>query len=217
MSTYLELCRKVDTLMGTQGIISSVNATGYQSVLCKYVSNSWNNIQTLRKDWNFLRSKVEITLYNGQIDYTVLDIFGTLVDPVGEWIIDKFILSDNSVMTYIPYDKWITMKIPSASSPKYFTINPSSVGYITISPVDSTYGVSAHFFRKPQELLSNEDIPICPSEYHDAITFTALADLAIFLGNSEIASSAIVRSDILVGNLMRSENPVKRVKSRSIC
>lgn len=218
--TYLQLVQKIDALLGSQGVVSSVLAAGYQGMLAEYTKNAWLNIQALRPDWHFLRTSVSITLTTTSPDYSLADVFPATptADPVGTFITDRFLLADKSALTYIPYDQWVLEDYSTASAPKVFTVHPSTyTGYLSFNAVDGTYVVTCHYFRKPQELTANGDIPICPSEYHDAIVFTALADIAAFLGNSEVYSIASVRADNLVGALMRSQNPAKRVKVRSIC
>ena len=220
MSSYLALCQKVDTLIGSQGAISSVTTGGYQGMLATYVKNAWLNIQALRPDWHFLRTKVTFNLTTSSQKYSVLNVFPSSlgVDPVGSFIVDRFLNSDGDKLTYIPYNQWILGDYSTASAPRVFTIHPSSLtGYLSFNAVDTTYPITAHYFRKPQELTLATDTPLCPSEYHDAIVFTAAADLGAFLGNSDIYSNFSVRADHMVGSLMRSQNPSKRVRARSAC
>ena len=79
---------------------------------------------------------------------------------------------------------------------------------------DGVYQYTCHYYRKPQVLSIDADIPLCPPEHHDAIVFQAIADLAAYTGNADIYSTSSVRANQLYNNLLRSQNPSKTTKQR---
>jgi len=217
MATFLSICQKVDTLLGSQGAFTSVTTTnGFQLMIVEYVKNAWNNIQSTRKDWNFYRKTQSFSTVASQMNYTVNDVFSTSVDPVENWVVDRFIKdSDLSTLEYVPYDRWIIEDHTTAREPKHFTVHPSSsTGYLSFDNPDDVYTYTLHYFRKPQELSGNTDVPICPTEHHDLIVWQALSDLAQHFGNTDMYSMAAVRANQLYSNLLRSQCPAKSIKLR---
>jgi hypothetical protein len=216
--TYLELCQKTDVLFGSQGVFTSVATTnGFQSLIVKYVQNAWDNIQASRREWDFYRTTVSFSTVLNQMDYSLVEVFGAGVDnPVENWITDRFIRSDYSTLEYIPYDRWILEDHTTARDPRSFTTHPNleTSGFLSFDKPDGVYTYTLHYFRKPQQLSANTDIPICPTEHHDAIVFQALTDLAAHFGNRDIYSTASVRANQLYSNLLRSQNPSKTITPR---
>lgn len=216
---FLSICKEVDTLVGTQGVFTSVDTTnGFQLMIVEFVRNAWKNIQASRKEWLFYRTNVSFSTVLGQGDYSLIDVFGAGVDnPVGNWIVDRFIRADFTTLSYIPYDKWILEDHTISTNPISFTTSPNSegAGFLSFDKPDGVYTYTLHYNRKPQILTANTDVPICPSEHHDAIVFQALTDLAAHFGNNDIYSTASVRANALYSNLLRSQNPAKAIqKSR---
>lgn len=227
--TYLELCQKVDVLLGSQGTFSTVATTnGYQQLIVEYVKNAWSNIQATRRFWDFRRAIITWEVTEGKEDYSIEDLFGAgATNPVENWIIDRFIripigistVEYNEFLTFIPYDDWILedRRNPQVH-PRSFSIfpNPATVSdsLLSIDSPDDEYHYNCHYYLKPQELSVDADVPTCPPEHHDAIIFQALADLAAHLGNPDIYSTASVRANQLYGNLLRSQNVAKNIKMR---
>lgn len=218
--TFLEICKKVDVLLGTQGVFTSVSTTnGFQLLIVEAVRNAWLNIQTSRKDWYFYRTSVSFSTVALQSDYTLAEVFGAgVANPVSEWIIDRFVRSDKTTLTYIPYDNWILEDHTTARDPIYFTAHPNleTAGFLSFDKPDAVYTYDLHYYRKPQSLTLDTDVPICPTEHHDAIVFQAMADLASHLGNSDIYSMAALRANELYGALLRSQIPSRRMIMRPI-
>jgi len=216
--TYLEICKKVDVLFGSQGVFTSVTTTnGFQALIVQFVQNAWDNIQASRRHWDFYHTTVNFSTVIDQIDYTLAEVFGIGVDnPVENWITDRFIRANFSTLDYVPYDNWIVEDHTNAREPIYFTNHPNleTEGFLSFDKPDDVYTYTLHYFRKPQQLANNTDIPICPPEHHDAIVFQALTDLAAHFGNNDIYSTASVRANQLYNNLLRSQNPSKTTKQR---
>lgn len=215
MSSFLEICKSVDVLMGSQGVFTSVVTTnGFQQGIIKYVQKAWKNIQASRSDWKFFRRNVAFSTVTNQDSYTLEEIFGVgVANPVGEWMVDRFIKDDFSILKYVPYEVWILKDHTTARVPHEFSINPNAegAGYLLIDKPDGVYNYTLHYNRKPQLLEENTDVPICPAEYHDVIVYQAIAEMSGNLGNSDIYSTSSVMANQLYNNLLRSQCPAKKI------
>lgn len=217
--TFLELCQKTDRLFGSQGVFTSVATTnGFQSLIVQFVQNAWDNIQASRRHWDFYRTDVSFSTVVGQMEYSLEDVFGVAaVNPVENWITDRFVKDDFSTLDFVPYNNWIIEDHTNSREPIYFTNHPNleTAGYLSFDTPDDIYTYTLNYFRKPQQLTDNLNVPICPPEHHDAIVFQALTDLAAHFGNNDIYSTASVRANQLYNNLLRSQNPSKTINKRS--
>lgn len=216
--TFLEICQRVDVLLGTQGVFSSVTTTnGFQATIVEYVKTAWLDIQVSRREWDFYRTTVSFSTVLNQVDYSLIELFGPgIANPVENWIVDRFVASDYSTLDYIEYDRWIIRENTTAKEPRSFTTHPNleTSGFLSIDKPDGVYTYTLHYFQKPQTLSGNTDIPICPTEHHNAIVYQAVTDLAAFLGNSDLYSTYSVRANSLYNNLLRSQNPDKVIKQQ---
>ena len=215
---FLKICQTVDTLFGSQGVFTSVSTTnGFQLLIVEHVRNAWSNIQASRRHWDFYRTNVAFSTVQSQMEYSLEEVFGAGVDnPVENWITDRFIKDDFMTLNYIPYNEWVIEDHTLEEAPSDFTFHPNleTAGYLIFDKPDAVYDYTLHYFRKPQTLTANADVPICPPEHHDAIVFQALADLAARFGNGDIYSTASIRANQLYNNLLRSQNPAKEIKKR---
>lgn len=211
---FLKITQKIDQAIGSQGAVTSVEASGYQALLSEYARNAWVAIQNLRDEWKFLRTSVSISLSAGKTEYNIFDMFGTSVDPVGKWKTDT-ILYDAKDLREMDYESYIRLGTETASSPSHFTVDPASHKLYFNLP-DGAYTVIAHYYRKPQELLINTDIPLCAEEFQYAIVYQAATDLCAYLGIAELHGINKTKADASIGALLRSENPAKKVKARGI-
>lgn len=211
---FLQIAQKIDQAIGSQGNVSSVEASGYQFLLGEYARNAWITIQNLRDDWKFLRTSTDITLTAGKEEYSILDIFSTIDSPVGKWKTDTF-LYDYNDLNYIDYEKYIRIKNQTPSKPQFFTVDEASNKLFFNEP-DAAYSVKAHYFRKPQVLTTNTDVPLCAPEFHYAIMYQAATDLCAYLGIAELHGINKTKADASLGALLRSANPAKKIRSRGI-
>lgn len=224
MSTFLQICKDVNRLAGMQGSFDSVSsASGYQLTLATMVQKAWTDIQNLRKDWDFLRTSETFTTTASQSEYTISNIFGTSVSPVGNWKTDMILYakdSDNHIpMRQYDYDyyKVSTVDQGTASEPSVFAIDPIDK-HLYFNNIDATYTIIAHYYQKPQvlDLTDNNDTPLAPSEFHTAITYRALADFTFFMGDLDKYEKASQQASTIMGSLMRDSIPSRKIQTLGI-
>ncbi len=211
---FLTIVQKIDAAIGSQGDVISVESSGYQALLSEYARNAWILIQNLRKDWDFLRTSVDINLTVGKTDYSIFDIFGTSVDPVSMWKTDSFIYNYNPLKE-IHYDDYLRLDTTSitATEPSFFVRTIEDHTLIFNEP-DAAYTVTASYYQQSQQLLINSDVPLCPEEHQWAIIYQAASDLCLYLSIPELYTSNETKAKASIGALLRSQNPAKRAKKR---
>jgi len=202
---FLDICKKVNQLGQLQGSLSSVSATGYQGELVEVVRKSFLDIQLYRKDWNFL--KQSITFSTVEDEYSNSD--------VAEWKKDMILYGHRplQVLDFDTYSK-IDLSQETPGIPAYVTIRPNDKALL-FNPLDAEYSITAHYYRKPQELVNNTDIPILPSEHHYLIVYAALSNLTSYI-SSDIYQVSLNNYNIGMGQLMRKELPGKSVRMRPL-
>ena len=214
MSTFLELCQETDRVLASQGTLASVVTTGYQDLLVGYVQNAYTDIQAARKEWDFLHTSVDIVLLSGKTEYNTLDIFGMVDDPVANWKLDKF-MYDFDNLKYVPYDVYIYEEWKEEDEPGKFS-KVIENNTLIFEDITTPKTVTAYYYSKPQKLEENADVPLMPSQYDNAIIYRAVADVALKVGVPEMYYLFDAKANVLLGDLLRSQNPGKRVRSRGI-
>ena len=215
---FLEIAKEVRLLGGVQGIgpVSVVNTSGYEGVLVQFVKDAWEAIQNMREDWNFMFSKASFPTIASQDNYTLTDIF--LIPQFKVWKKDSFKLRDTtaSYLNYKDPDRLEKIYLNSTAESKSSEFTIERDHSITLKPTpDSIYTITANYYRSPQLLKEDTDVPILPVSFHRIIVYGALQKLAVFLSSPEIYTKYKESHDLMLGQLMRAEVPAKRIKRKA--
>ena len=215
---FLQICQEANRLCGLQGTISTVAlSTGYQYTLIRFVVQSWIDLQTLRKDWDFLRSSVSFSTVAGTSEYSLATM--SLTD-CARWI-DMIYYTDSSggvnQLRHISYDQYIldAMSAKSQSKLESYAIDPVD-NHLYFNVPDGVYNVTGHYFTEPVELTTATQEPSLPDSYHMLLAYLGGAHMAAFMGNSNVYTDLKFRADQMIGSLMRDSNPAKRINIRGI-
>jgi len=209
---FLQLCQKTQQYSGIQGFIASTTNLvpgSQEALLVETVRSAWVEIQNFRKDFKFLRDEVTLGLLVSQQEYSEEDIFGT-TGKVSSWKTDRF-LYKSSPLRYIPYDRWVLRSSQDTpAEPGVFTIRPGTTNLI-FNAVDTEYDVVLQYYKTPQILSVNNDVPLLPVQFHYLIIFGAVLETASFLGDLITYQRFATKYSQLLGQLLRSEVPSRRV------
>lgn len=214
---FLQLAQETNIYMGFQGTITSVsNLSGYQARLIQEIKRAWIDIQTERPEWDFLRKVVNFGTVALIDEYSLTTIFGTSDHDFGIWETDS-IIYDYKLLEYLNYDYFLTLdnSESTGSEPGRYSIHPQSKALIFI-PVNDIYTINAGYFRTPQILDADADIPLMPTKHHWSIIYKAAMGLSAFVGNQTLHQDASFNYSKAWGNLMRDENPAKHVIMRPL-
>lgn len=219
---FLQMCQEVNTLVGLQGTFSSASAaTGMQATLAQMVANAWIDIQTLRKDWHFMRSSVSFNTVQGTVEYSLTTMFGGSAVDIANWIPGGIYYTDSNSfdtpLRQITYDQYVERDIAQADQqlPAQFAQDPVDK-HLWLNPPLSAYTITCHYVANPVTLSGNADVPLLPTSFHKAIVYRAATDMAAFLGNGNAYALYQQKADAMIGSLLRSENPGQRVVTMGI-
>lgn len=197
----LQIAKDVNTLAATQGVVETTeNSFGYQTVLLLQVDTGYNKVQLHRKDWNFMRKLVQAPL-----DLTTDTFIDADIAKIEKVIYDKEELRE------VPYETWI-LKDHNTGRPEEYTISDLD-GSLIFNPSDQAYVVDVYYWSVPDIMLLDTSIPILPVQYHYVLVYAGLMALGSYLGNFDLINTYQTEYDIIMGQIMRTECPEKRLKA----
>lgn len=227
MATFLQL---VNTARSEAGLASG-DLTTLQSGLSAeskrfvdWVRGEWRRIQSSHPDWQFLRVSGEFTTTANQFKYTpqqakaTSDGTDTGTAILADWKRDSFRLStqgasyaDEAILGYQPFDVYRNMYQYGAmrsvrSKPVLFAVDPQKNLVLGATP-DAAYVVNYEFYRTPQELSADGDVPLCPDRFHDLIAYRALRAYGIFMSAPEVIGRADSMIDTIYPDLANDQLP----------
>jgi hypothetical protein len=126
-----------------------------------------------------MRTEFTNTVLTGSPLYTAASFSLT---RLGEWVTDEGSLSlysalaDEAPLTFIEWSIWRQIYqrgVQTNNRPIHFSVSPSNELAFGPTP-DVAYTIRGEYYKTPQILSANADIPECPVRYHDVIWLRAL-------------------------------------------
>lgn len=162
------------------GSISTVDAAaGETARLVGWVRQAHVDIQRLWFDWKFLWQDFGLVTEAGKADYNA---------PLEWhwWDRDKAAIEGRSLRgSLVEYELWDGQTDDEPGTPSRVVIMPDG-GLKLLPTPDGVYNLSLPFYRKPQVLTRDNDIPILPEAFHDAIWMRALLKYAFYESAPEV-------------------------------
>jgi hypothetical protein len=117
----------------------------------------------------------------------------------------------------VSYDQYILENIAQwgEGKPRKYAVDPIDK-HLYLNPPDAVYAMTLHYISEPVELVNTTDEPTLADSFHMLLAYMGAAHMAAFMGNTNLYSDLSFRADVMLGSLMRSELPKKRVKLRGI-
>ena len=213
MSTFLQLVNDLERESGTVDKFSraadvTAPPTARQEKMVEWIKLAWEIIQNARSDWRWMRREFSAPLAIGQSRYMPADLaiadFSAWAKPAPDMTFALFDtvlgMDDLQELRSIDYDCWRARYARVADAPT----RPSewSVDYdnrLCIGPTpDKNYTLVGEYRRAPQTLMVNDDVPLCPPEYHQIIVWRAL----MMLGDHDEAPTVISTAAMKTRNAM---------------
>jgi len=194
MATYLSLVKDLARESGSlspSAITTVLGLTGRPEKMAAWVSRAYIDIQRERPgQWLWMKAEATGTLTSGAPRYTGLSFSLT---RWGSWTTDSRNLlpvsiyepakgvSDEGELRQIDYDYWYARyarKQHDAGRPVDYAISPA--GEMCFGPTPAqNYTVRFMYFKSPQVLAANGDVPEMPEAFHDLIVWEARRKLLI--------------------------------------
>lgn len=212
---FLSICQKANALAMMQGTVDDVTVTsGYQETLIEFCAQAWIDIQELRKDWPFMRSSVSFNTVASTTEYSLATIG---VTDLARWVpgMITYINSDSytSLLRQYSYDQYVLedVALSDTNLPDVYAIDPVDK-HLYLNPPSGAYTIKGHYYTLPVRLAADSDTPLLPPAFHMLIAYLGAAHYAGSIGNSNLFQMNTAKYDTMLGMLMRSEMPSKRVR-----
>lgn len=214
MSTYLQICKDVRAQAGIAGDGPSdvTGQTGIEADVVRWVTEAYNDIQTLHENWNFLWTEESFLLPVGNSSYPVLSTFGLRQVSADSWR-----AADATTVKYRLYPlSWVAWK-NSYMSMKDKDERPTTVieqpnGTFKFYPtplVDTT--ITFEGFKVPDVMTTSTDVPIFPAQYHELIQLKALMKYTEYYSAPELLNTVVPAYDELLSKMQFSELPKNNI------
>lgn len=201
---YLELSRRLVIEAGISGVgpASVQNQFGEMARVVNWIKTAYDDLQLVHDDWFFLRGEFSFVTTPDKFRYTAVE--AGITHPVMgstrflNWDINSLAISntgeahDQSLLSYISYKEYrdhYLQSVMTSSRPLVISISPQLELLLGDKP-NREYTITGEYYKKPQELINNLDIPDLPSQYHMAIVYRALMMYARFEAAGEIYQDA---------------------------
>lgn len=220
--TFLEIAQTVRKLAGIQGSgpTSVVDATGVEAIIVQFVKDANTDLQSFRDDWDFMKASKTFTTVAGQREYTLTQIFTPSTPNIKTYDKISFRLTDmDGKIHVLPVDEYYehfdlsTLNDTDRGRPGRVGISPARSVVLHKHP-DNNYVVSFTYWRNPQTLSLNADVPWLPSAFHMLIAYKAMEKLGVHLSQPEIYRGFNVSAMQMLGQMMRTTLPKKRMVMR---
>lgn len=218
-ANFLDLVQRLSFEAGIAGSgpTTVLNASGQTADLCNWINQSWLDIQTKHRDWDFMRVTpgVSFTTVAGQLIYTPAQ--AGVAAGVTAWKRDTFRVYLTSAgtpseirMKFWEYDDWrdtfqISALRTSQVQPVNFTILPNlSLG---LQCPLAGYTITGDYFSIPVGFAADTDIPSLPNQFIMLIVWDALLNYAYFESAPEVLARAKEQSNKLWTRLEHQRLP----------
>lgn len=213
MSTYLQLVNQTrDECAASGADLAALGGTlSKQNVLFKkWVADAWTSIQRRHQRWGFMERDFSFQTTAGVYTYAPTDAAVNLTS-FREWkdetlrayltatgVSDEQLLAGPvHVQAFRDLYQFGTMST-TQQRPITFAIDPRKRLLLGPTP-DAVYTIRGQYYKAPQVLSADADVPELDSYYHDLIVFTAMEKYALY----QAAPEVLARSQVEGGRLMR--------------
>lgn len=208
--TFLELCQQVGLVSGlisTQNqMTTTVGQVGRQLKIVTFTAMAYRRLQTSRTDWEWLRGTFSHALVIGQADYTPAELgiatrfkafcVDVPVDgyrPMRLYNAGLGVADSQDLYQISPelYDQVYGRGVQTAQRPTEYALAQGKL-FVAVKP-DAAYTLDGCYWKAPQILAADGDVPELPAHFHDIITWGAIklisgqegafADRAVALGD----------------------------------
>jgi hypothetical protein len=196
--TFLELCVRLREEAGISGNGPStvVAQTGEMKRIVNWVNQAWEDVQNARANWNWMRSEFSFQSVADQAGYTSAE--AGIATRFRDWDVNTIKSYKTSVgisneielaeMTYFGYRSvYLTGSQPSGT-PICFAIGPDRKLLLGPKP-DGIYTVNGQYWKAPQALTLDADVPEMPTEFHMLIVWMALERYGIYESAGEVVAA----------------------------
>lgn len=205
--TFLELCQRLRQEVGAAGSgpASVTGQHGEYARLVGWVQQAWTEVQTKRPDWLFMWAEGEIEMEDGYREYA-------LPNDWASFIPGTIFLGDRR-LRLLPYPEFRRRyRSEAPAEPRHITVTPDQVLTLSSSvqidaPPAPGQTLSFEYYRSPQQLTANDDLPRLPEPYHMLIVYRAMVQYGLYENAGEVVQQGMVNAGPLMLQLERTQLP----------
>lgn len=208
------------------GPTSIVGASNANLRLFYAVADAWREIQTDPVGWAWMRKTFDIAMVAGTGSYDGVT-FG--LTDFGRWRkVDEWYGPKVYDPAASPQQKWdiefahrdrfmrqFMDNPPADAAPQYWTVGLNNEIIVSPTP-DAAYQITGEYFTAPTELVADADVPGMPTQFHMAIVWKAMIQIAQFDAAPENVSRAADKYDEIFSSLMLDQGPETRITARPL-
>lgn len=218
---FLELVQTSRVISGMQGVgpASVLTTSGVEEVLVRFTREAYIDIQNLREEWDFLSKTHTFSTTIGKKEYTNTEI---LITDLKKYNLKSFILTDtNGKKNFLGYIERselerLTLNETTTKIPTLFSYDEADLSLILNPIPDKIYNVAFRYWRTPETLSTDTQVPLLPISFHQLIIYKTLEKLAVYLGSPELYREYSVEAAKMQGQLMRMYIPKMNLRARPL-
>ncbi|MBH8578792.1 hypothetical protein [Bisbaumannia pacifica] len=200
--TFLELCQRLRQEVGAAGTgpAAVTGQHGEYQRLVSWVATAWQEIQLERRHWRFAWAEASVTL-----DPAFRDFAGPA--DLDRWEADTLRI-DGTRIHELPWAMFRERyrQDSEAERPTVITRLPDDTLRLDTTPA-AAGALTFEYYRLPQTLTANGDVPRMPEAYHLLIVYRAMLAYALYENAPEVAQQARVGEQQIMPEMLRRELP----------
>lgn len=197
MSTFLQLCRAVARDSGTVSNLpapaTTASQTGRPYRITEWVKDAYRMIQLRRDDWRWLTVEFSGQTIASTRSYDSAAM--SISERFGHWVFHNYFDNERTFSAYLTSagqdDEWFLSVVPwdrfrarymvgtaatDSDKPRYVSVDPQ--GNLVFYPTpDAAYTIKGQYYKAPQELSEDVDVPEMPARFHEMIKWGAILEL----------------------------------------
>jgi len=200
--TFLELCQALRREVGAAGTgpANVEGQSGEYARLVEWVRNEWIRLQERHERWRFSWARGEVELSEDFRDYAL---------PADLGVLDhEFVYIGDTKINLITWEDFRTeYRAPSGQSViRTASIAPDGLIHFESFPAEGAT-LEFEYWKRPQRLEANTDVPRCPREYHYAIVYAAMFQYGLYENAPEVVEQARYSFDKVYQEMVNRELP----------
>jgi tetratricopeptide (TPR) repeat protein len=177
---YLALCKRLRQEAGYSGNgpASVDGQSGEMQRVIDWIAQAWTEIQVMRKDWRFKLSPFSISMTSGETQKLIsLDMRDLKSDSIMVQRAD----GSRTYPLHVSIEELRKYRREQDSPQTYPFIVAQENGLIEVYPdLGEDVTIQGEYYRAPEVLTNNTDVPDLPEAYHLLIVWGALMQLASY-------------------------------------
>lgn len=214
--TFLEICKRVREEAGISGLgpATVVSQSGEMGRVVSWTRSAYDMIQLQRNNWNWLRAEFEFDTTLNKYDYTPLE--AGITERFSQWDSDTIKSFRTSVgisnefelgeLLYRQYRSVYLTGPQPPGTPICFAVAPDQKLLLGPKP-DGVFTVSGQYWKTPQRLSLDADVPEMPAQFHELIVWKALEAYGLYESAGEVIARAQKNITFYMGKLELNQLP----------